>query len=386
MQWIAPSEKDTATNTLEKRLWEAADQLRANSGLTVGAVFDAGSRADLSSLRGSAVRQARATELEKAGVDSGAGGSSRIDEPAAYHAEGVVYLTPNARYDHLLNLPEGANVGKEDQRCDSAISKSTIRSSPACCRTLIRFSTARCSSNCSRRFPRFPRRLEYDAFGRIYEYFLGEFARTEGQKGGEFLHAEQHRPPDRRRCSSRITAACSIPPAVPAACSSRAPVSWHEHREESRRRNSPFTVRRQVGADGRALPHEPRGPRPRRRHPRSATPTTKTSTTAPAASISRSPIHRSMSTPWTRTGLKTPSGRSRRFPFGLPRTDNANYLWIQLFYSSLNDKGRAGFVMANSAGDARASEKEMRRQLIELSAVDVMVAIGTNFFYTVTLP
>ena len=75
-----------------------------------------------------------------------------------------------------------------------------------------------------------------------------------------------------------------------------------------------------------------------------------------------------------------------RFPFGLPRTDNANYLWIQLFYSALNDTGRAGFVMANSAADARGSELEIRKQLIEARAVDVMVAVGSNFFYTVTLP
>ena len=54
-------------------------------------------------------------------------------------------------------------------------------------------------------------------------------------------------------------------------------------------------------------------------------------------------------------------GPGRRFPFGLPRTDNANYLWIQLFYSALNAKGRAGFVMANSASDARASEQEIRQ-------------------------
>ncbi len=76
----------------------------------------------------------------------------------------------------------------------------------------------------------------------------------------------------------------------------------------------------------------------------------------------------------------------KRFPFGIPKPDNGNYLWIQAFYSALNDKGRAGFVMANSAGDAGHSEKEIRRQLIESGAVDVMVAIGTNFFYTVTLP
>ncbi len=76
----------------------------------------------------------------------------------------------------------------------------------------------------------------------------------------------------------------------------------------------------------------------------------------------------------------------KRFPFGLPKTDNANYLWIQMFFAALNDGGRGGFVMANSAGDAGHSEKEIRCRLVESGAVDVMVAIGTNFFYTVTLP
>jgi type I restriction enzyme M protein len=75
-----------------------------------------------------------------------------------------------------------------------------------------------------------------------------------------------------------------------------------------------------------------------------------------------------------------------RLPFGLPKPDNANYLWIQLFWSALAKGGRAGFVMANSASDAGHSEREIRRQLIESKSVDVMVAISTNFFYTVTLP
>lgn len=84
--------------------------------------------------------------------------------------------------------------------------------------------------------------------------------------------------------------------------------------------------------------------------------------------------------------LKDQVGPKRRFPFGLPNTDNANYLWIQLFYSALNEKGRAGFVMANSAGDARSSEQDIRQKLIESRAVDVIVAVGSNMFYTVTLP
>jgi type I restriction enzyme M protein len=75
-----------------------------------------------------------------------------------------------------------------------------------------------------------------------------------------------------------------------------------------------------------------------------------------------------------------------RLPFSMPRVDNANYLWIQFFYSALNNTGRAGFVMANSAADARASELEIRKKLIQAHTVDVMVAVGPNMFYTVALP
>lgn len=75
-----------------------------------------------------------------------------------------------------------------------------------------------------------------------------------------------------------------------------------------------------------------------------------------------------------------------RFPYGMPKADNGNYLWIELFYSALNARGRAGFVMANSAADARQSELEIRKKVLRAQAVDVMIAIGPNFFYTVTLP
>ena len=68
-----------------------------------------------------------------------------------------------------------------------------------------------------------------------------------------------------------------------------------------------------------------------------------------------------------------------RFPFGLPRTDTANYPWIQLFHSAFNENGRAGFVMANSASNARSSEQELPRQIIETRAVDVIVAVTLPF-------
>ncbi len=76
----------------------------------------------------------------------------------------------------------------------------------------------------------------------------------------------------------------------------------------------------------------------------------------------------------------------RRYPFGLPRPDNGNYVWIQIFYSALNRNGRAGFVMANSAADAGGSEQEIRRKIVEDRCVDVIVSVGPNFFYTVALP
>ena len=71
---------------------------------------------------------------------------------------------------------------------------------------------------------------------------------------------------------------------------------------------------------------------------------------------------------------------------GVPKSDNGNYLWIQYFYHYLNEKGRAGFVMASSATDAGSSEKLIREKLIRTGAVDCIVSVGNNFFYTRSLP
>lgn len=75
-----------------------------------------------------------------------------------------------------------------------------------------------------------------------------------------------------------------------------------------------------------------------------------------------------------------------RFAHGVPSTDNANYLRIQLFRTALSEQGRSGFVMANSASDARHSEASIREQLIRDHAVDAMIAVWPNMFYNVTLP
>lgn len=81
-----------------------------------------------------------------------------------------------------------------------------------------------------------------------------------------------------------------------------------------------------------------------------------------------------------------------RLPFGLPGTNkagkvsNANYLWISYFYSYLGERGRAGFVMSSQASSAGRDEAKVRQTLVESGAVDIMVAIRPNFFYTRTVP
>ncbi|MDI1231318.1 MAG: N-6 DNA methylase [Methylobacter sp.] len=97
--------------------------------------------------------------------------------------------------------------------------------------------------------------------------------------------------------------------------------------------------------------------------------------------------------------IKGHVGVGNRLPFGLPGTagkskkkddgeaiSNANSLWLQYFYSYLNDKGRTGFVMASSASDAGNKDKEIRQKLVETGHVDVMMSIGNKFFYTRSLP
>jgi type I restriction enzyme M protein len=379
MQWIAPSEKDAATNALEKRLWDAADQLRANSGLNaaqystpvLGLIF----------LRFADVRFAKI----RAGLGKMASSSrrgSRVDEPAAYHAEGVLYLTPNARFETLLHLPEGSNAGKTINEAMHDIEKHNPQLAGVLPKTYEIFNST-LLKELLKRVSEIPATIDYDAFGRIYEYFLGEFARTEGQKGGEFytpsgivrLLVEVLEPYHGRildpACgsggmfvqSARFVAEHKKNPsselaihgqekvaATVALC--RMNLAMHGLEGDIKEAITYYDdLHNSTGKFDFVLANPP---------------------------FNVNAVDKER--------LEAEVGKGRRYPFGLPRTDNANYLWIQLFYSTLSGNGRAGFVMANSASDARSSEQEIRKQLIESRAVDVMVAVGSNMFYTVTLP
>lgn len=182
MHWIAPSEKDTDNAALEKRLWNAANQLWAGAGLkqseysepVLGLIF----------LRFAEVRfTAQRAKLDKGAASSRRG--LRVDEPAAYHADGVLYLPATARFDRLLNLPEGTNMGTKVNDAMRAIERDNPHMAGVLPKSYQIFDS-RLLAELLKTISTIPATLVGDAFGKIYEYFLGTFAMSEGQKGGEF--------------------------------------------------------------------------------------------------------------------------------------------------------------------------------------------------------
>ncbi len=379
MLWTAPSQKDTATDALEKRLWDAADQLRANSGLNaaqysspvLGLIF----------LRFAEVR----FEKIRAGLEkmaSSARRGSRVVEPTAYHAEGVLYLTPNARFEELLHLPEGSNAGKAINEAMRDIEKHNPQLAGVLPKTYEIFNST-LLKELLKRVSEIPATIDYDAFGRIYEYFLGEFARTEGQKGGEFytpsgivrLLVEVLEPYHGRI----LDPACGsggmfVQSARFVAEHKKNPSSELAIHGQEKVAATVSLCRMNLAMHG--LEGDIKEAITYYDDLHNSTGKFDFVLANPPFNVNAVDKER----------LEAEVGKGRRYPFGLPRTDNANYLWIQLFYSTLSGNGRAGFVMANSASDARSSEQDLRRQLIEALAVDVMVAVGPNMFYTVTLP
>jgi type I restriction enzyme M protein len=381
-EWIAPSNKDAETTKLEKSLWDVADQFRANSGLK--AQEYSGPLLGLIFLRFAEARFKAQREKLLA-----KGGSARRDNPAddpdAYLAQGILFLPPEAQYEYLLTLPEAADIGEKVNAAMRAIEQHNAKLSGVLPKTYNIF-TGTLLKELLKKISEIPADLGFDAFGRIYEYFLGAFAMSEGQGGGEFYTP-----------SSIVTLLTEVLEPyhgriLDPACGSggmfvQSARFIAAHKKDPAKELAIFGVEK-VDETGRLarMNLAVHGLEGDIRHggninsyyddPHAATGTFDFAIANPPFNVDAVDKDR----------LKDAAGSGRRFPFGLPTADNANFLWIQLFYSSLNETGRAGFVMANSASDARGSEQELRKQLIESKAVDVMVAVGPNMFYTVVLP
>lgn len=366
---------------LEKRLWSAADELRANTGLTsqeysrpvLGLIF----------LRYAEYRYEMAkARLKEMDAEQGESRRRRSRDSSLKHriqAEGAMYVPDKALFSNLLKLSEDSDLGQAVNDAMKALEKENEAIRDALPTTYTRFDNTILAS-LLKNFAGIRFDIGSDVFGRIYEYFLTEFARSEGQGGGEFFtpstlvrlmveiiepyhgkvydpacgsggmfvqsaaFVEEHNktPGDELSCFGQEKTADTVRLA-------KMNLAVHGLQGEIREGNSYYDdIHHSTGRFDFVMANPP-------------------------FNVDKIQKER----------LKDDKAR---FPFGMPRTDNGNYIWIQQFYSALNDTGRAAFVMANSASDARASEMEIRKEIIKIGAVDVMIAISSNFFYTVTLP
>lgn len=360
-------------NKLEKQLWEAADQLRANSSLTaqeyskpvLGLIF----------LKYADHRFGEAEkELESANISG-----RRSIGKTSYQAKGVMYLPKEARYSHLMDRPEGSDIGTEINDAMEAIENENEDLRGVLPREYNNFESPLLFA-LLKTFNSIPMDIEGDVFGKIYEYFLGKFALTEGRGGGEFFtptsivklivniiepyHGRIYDP----ACGSggMFVQSANFVKKHNKSVTSEIGIYGQESKDQTVR-----LCRMNLAVHGLPTEGIKQG---------------NTYYEDPHNSIGKFDFVMA-NPPFNVNGIdKERIKDDKRYKLGIPRTDNGNYLWIQDFYSALNDKGRAGFVMANSAADARQSELEIRKKLIKSGHVDVIISISPNFFYTVILP
>jgi type I restriction enzyme M protein len=384
---------------LEKDLWSAADNLRANSDLksseystpVLGLIFL--KFADNNYRRHEAEIIAEYQKLK------GTRREKEISEIAI--AKCGFYLPEHARYDHLLNLPEKQDIAKALKKAMKSIEQYKPELEGALPKDAY-FPLTRTDKmlpkQLLRTFDDIPSDTTGDLFGQIYEYFLAEFARSEGQKGGEFFT-----PRSVVRLMVEIIEPHGGKVFDPACGSGGMFVQSGQFIAEHRNLRSTGGSR-DVFMSGQEKTRE----------------TVNLAKMNLAVNDLRGEIKQANSyyeDPFESFGmfdyvLANPPfnvddvslrsvEKDRRFnTYGIPRkkseakkkdkgketVPNANYLWINLFATSLKPKGRAALVMANSASDARHSEAAIRQTLIGKNLIYAMVTLPSNMFYTVTLP
>src|SRR5450755_2723132 len=332
------------------RLWETADELRANSHLkaaeysipVLGLIF----------LK---FADSRFTRLESGLAGKGTG--RREIGKADYQAKGVLYLPDRSRFANLLDLKEGDNLGKAINDAMAAIEEENPALKGILPRTYQSLTNDTLVS-LLRSVNAILGDIEGDAFGKVYEYFLGKFAIAEGAKGGEYFT-----PTPIVRLIVEIIEPFDGKILDPACGSGGMFVQSarfvDEHRSGNTRGRLSIYGQERIDETLRLCKMN-------------------LAVHGLEGQISQSNVY--YEDPFKAVGQfdyvmanppfnvnkvdKTKLEGDRRFPFGLPKADNANYSWIQAFYSALNDKGRAGFVMANSAADAGGTELEIRKKLI----------------------
>jgi len=364
---------------LEQRLWSAADQLRANSNLksseysqpVLGLIF----------LRFADAKFSKAEkELNITNVANG----KKIKELTVddYQARGVMYLPENARYSYLLGLPEEENIG----RAINEAMKSVEEVNPDLKGILPKTYTKIADDiliGLLKNFSEIPMDVEGDMFGKIYEYFLGNFAMAEGQGGGEFFT-----PTSLVKLIVEIIEPYKGKVFDPACGSGGMFVQSANFIDEHKRNGDSAEKNISIYGQEKTLETVHLCKMNLAVHGLSGDVKQANTMYEDVFKCNEQFDYVMANPPFNVTGVdKEKLKDDKRFSLGLPSLDNGNYLWIQLFYNSLNKKGRAGFVMASGAeSSSNNSEKEIRKKIIKEKSVDVMIAVGNNMFYTVSLP
>ncbi len=368
---------------LETELWGAADNLRANSKLTAAEYKDPVLGLILLRYAQNKFEEAK-KQIEKDLPINPRTGKKREVTKNDFLGAGAMYLQEKSQFDYLVNLPESEDIAEavnnamklieEDYKDLQGILPKNYQDFDAdLLRSLIRVFNKDAVKN-----------ISGDVFGRIYEFFLMKFSMSGAgaQEGGEFFtppslvqmivnfiepdHGIIHDP----ACGSGgmfVQTGHFIKSKTNKQVNEAIRVYGTELKSNNvRLAKMNLAIH---GIEGKIIednsfysdPHKLVGK---------------------CDFVMANPPFNVKKIDKSKDYVKT----DPRLPFGLPKADNGNYMWIQYFHSYLNEKGRAGFVMASSATDAGNSEKLIRQQLIETKNVDVIVSVGNNFFYTRSLP
>jgi type I restriction enzyme M protein len=388
---------------LEKDLWSAADNLRANTDLksseyatpVLGLIF-------LKFADNNYARAEKAILAEQAKL-SGTRREKPINEIAIEKCG--FYLPPHARYDYLLQLPAKENVAKKIKEAMQDIEKYKPELDGVLPKEeyvpLMRTDKT-IPAQLLKTFSNIPRDASGDILGKIYEYFLGNFALAEGQGGGQFFT-----PTSVVKLMVEIIEPHKGTVYDPA-CGSGGMFVQSQHFVEQHRKEL------------KALGEKPNEDQLYVYGQEKTLDTVKLAKMNLAVNGLRGEVKQANSyaeDPYDGFGkfdfvmanppfnvddvpIATVESDRRFNTYGLPRNKtklkkgeegketvpNGNYLWISLFATSLKENGRAALVMANSASDARHSEADIRQTLIENNLIYGMLTLPSNMFYTVTLP
>jgi len=402
---------------LEDQLWSAADSLRANTDLkpneystpVLGLIF-----LKFADNKYGAAEEAILKEYNEL---KGSRREKSIAEIAIKHCG--FYLPDNARYNYLLELPDNENLAKKIKEAMQQIEDhqgqddfKDVLPKEEYQAFNRRPESKEALRGLVRSFSNIPVDASGDVFGKIYEYFLGKFALSEGQKGGEFFT-----PTSVVRLMVEMIEPFNGSVYDPA-CGSGGmfvqSLQFLERRKalskklgEVENTNHLFVYGQEKTLDTvklakmnlfvNGLKGEIQQANSYSEDPFKgfekfdyimANPPFNVDDVA-ITTVENDPRFNSYGLPRNKTKAKKSDDNAKN-----ETVPNANYLWINLFATSLkkaqqaqlSNSGRAALVMPNSASDARNSEADVRQTLIENNLIYGMLTLPSNMFYTVTLP